>query len=429
MYIHVVQPGDTIQTISDFYGVSVEKIILDNGLENPNDLVIGQSIVIAYPEITYTVQEGDTLLDIANHYNVTVIQLLANNPHLSERGYLLPGETLTISYHRIGTITTHGNTAPFINKATLKKTLPFLTYLSVLNYTAAEGGDIITYYDDTETIQLAKDYGVMPLMLLTTLSVQGEANIGVAFDLLLNEEYQNRQIENVLNILRTKGYYGVNISFEYISVSNLQQYEAYFTKISQRLQEEGYFVFLTITPNITSINNEVVFERIDYTHLDQLSQHIIFMNYEWATSVNPPSPISSIYNLNIFLDYVLQFISPEKVIIGCPTLGYDWELPYSAGLSSIYSLTLNRTINLARYVGATIQFDEKSQTPYFTYTILSNGDQIAHIVWFIDARSINSLLGLVAKYNLNGTGIWNITIYNAQLWTVINSQYEIEKLV
>ena len=58
MIIHVVQQGDTIESIAERYGVSVTRLIIDNGLEEPDHLVIGQSIIVAFPELTYTVQEG-----------------------------------------------------------------------------------------------------------------------------------------------------------------------------------------------------------------------------------------------------------------------------------------------------------------------------------------------------------------------------------
>jgi spore germination protein len=152
------------------------------------------------------------------------------------------------------------------------------------------------------------------------------------------------------------------------------------------------------------------------------------MSYEWATNINPPSPISSIHNIDLFLNRVSNYISPEKEIIGAVTMGYDWELPFSAGVTSVYALTMERAVDLARIAGAVIQFDEISQTPFFTYSVGSIDNQVSHIVWFIDARSINSLLGLVSKYSLGGLGVWNITIYNPQLWLIINSQYEIEKV-
>lgn len=427
MLIHVVQSGETIESIANYYGISVTRLIMDNGLINPYNLVIGQCIVIVYPELTYTVKEGDTLTDIANLYNVTIMQLLQNNPFLSERD-INPGDIIIISYNKKGKITTHGNTVPYINKDTLRKTLPYLTYLSVLNYTLTKEGDIITYYDDTELIQITKEYGTLPLMLLTTLTVQGEANIAIAYDILLSEEFQNRQIANILNILGTKGYYGVNISFQYISQLNLQLYESYLTNISKQLTKEGYLVFVTINPDINNVLQEVRFAQVDYSILNRLAQNIIFMSYEWATNVNPPSPISSIYNLEVFLDYINNYILPDKTIIGLATIGYDWELPYAAGFSSVTSMTLDRVIELAVNVEAIIQFDEISQTPYFTYVNNIDDQQISHIVWFIDARSINALLELVSKYELQGTNIWNITVYNTQLWLIINSQYEIVKV-
>ena len=427
MIIHVVQSGDTIQSIAEFYGITVEMLIRDNGLQAFATLVVGQCIVITYPEVIYVVQEGDSISGIASLHNVSEMQLLMNNPHLAGRDELEPGEILVVSYNKSGRITTHGNTYAYINPETLRKTLPYLTYLSILNYTATNEGEIIIFYDDTEIIQLAREYKVVPLLLLTTLSLQGDANIGIAYDLLLNADYQSRQIDNLLMILRTKGYSGVNLSIEYINVSNIQLYEAYITNISQSLSQEGFLVFVTINPNISITNNEIRFAQIDYTLLDNTSYNIIFMTYEWAKNTNPPGPISSIKNVDFFLSYLSQSISTEKVIIGLATIGYDWELPFYLDISSVSSLTLERVIDLAREEGAEILFDEVSQTPYFRYISTDNTKQVAHIVWFIDARSINALLDLGVKYNLQGVSIWNITIYNPQLWLIINSQYEIMK--
>jgi spore germination protein len=87
MIIHVVLPGETMESIANQYGVAVERLILDNDIPNPNNLIVGQSILIAYPTITYTVQEGDTLKGIADAYDISVMQILRNNPFLSEREF------------------------------------------------------------------------------------------------------------------------------------------------------------------------------------------------------------------------------------------------------------------------------------------------------------------------------------------------------
>lgn len=426
MTIHIVKPGETIQSIAEFYGVSANKLIEDNGLDRADELIAGQTLVIVTPETTYTVKEGDTLANIADFFQVPVIELLANNPYLAEREYLYPGDILVIRYAKREAITTHGNTVPNINKTTLRRTLPYLTYISVLNYTAAKDGEIVSYYDDSEIVQIAKAYGVAPLMLLTTLTIQGEANLIADFEVLLNEEFQSRQIENILTIMKTKGYYGLNLSLQYISLSNIDLYESYFANVTNRLNSEGYQVFVTINPNINESSNEVSFQKVDYSVINRLAQNIIFSSYEWAFNINPPSPITSIYKTEMFLNYVLNYIPPDKIIIGIATLGYDWELPYVAGISNVNVISFDNVNDLASNNNVGIQYDDLSQTPYFTYT---TNNQINHAVWFINAQTINATLELVSKYNLKGISVWNITVYNPQLWLIINAEYAIEKVL
>ncbi len=262
-------------------------------------------------------------------------------------------------------------------------------------------------------------------MLLTTLTIQGEANITTDFDILLNKEFQEVQIENILRILKKKGYWGLNLSLQYISLSNLSLYEEYFTNVVNHLNAEGYQVFVTINPNIKFINNKVEFQKIDYSIINQLAHNIIFTSYEWAFNINPPSPITSVYQTKMFLDYILNYIPPDKVIIGIATLGYDWELPYVAGFTEVNVISYDNVNNLARQHDVSIQFDDTSQTPYFTY---NRNEYEDHVVWFINAKTINDILNLVSEYNLKGISVWNITVYNLQLWLIINSQYVIEKI-
>ena len=46
MQIYVVKPNDTLTTIARSFGTTVEDIAEANELPNPNNLVIGQALVI-----------------------------------------------------------------------------------------------------------------------------------------------------------------------------------------------------------------------------------------------------------------------------------------------------------------------------------------------------------------------------------------------
>ncbi len=428
MRIHVVQQGETIESIAALYGTTVEIIVLVNGIAVSGRLVPGQAIVIVSPETTYIVQEGDTLPDIADKNGVTVLELLRNNPFLADRQYIYAGETLIISYgKKIRKVTTNGYASAYINRDTLRKTLPYLTYLSVLGYSVTGNGEVIDI-DDSDILQLANVYHVMPLLIINSLSTLGQINVENAFSILNNEANMDRLIDNLVDLLKKKGYYGINITYELLSSLTLSAYESFNTKAYNRLKKEGLFFLVTISPNIIFTATEITYEKVNYSKIAAQSDGLVILNYLWGSYLGPPAPIASIARINEFLDYLLPMVLPGKLVLGLPLIAYDWELPYTVGLSKASSLSLDSAIALAKEYNVNIQFDELSQTPFYTYNTQITGIPIEHVVWFVDARSMDANMKLITDRGLSGTGLWNIMQFVPQLWAVINTQYEIEHI-
>ena len=428
MLIHVVNPEETIYTIAATYNVSVTRLIEENGIMNPEHLVVGQTIVIAYPEQIYITKEGDTLSSIANDFQVTKMQILRNNPFLSNRDVIYKGELIVISYETMGSISINAYAYPFIDKGTLRKTLPYLTYLTIFNYRSIGAGEIVGD-DDTELIQIAKEYGVAPLMSLSTLNYQGTSDIEVVNRILYNEDNMALHIDAILTILKEKGYYGFNVSIVNLNPENREAYENYITTLSIRLKEAGYLLFVTITPKIILDSTEVNFVKVDYTVLGKAADYIQILSYGWGSFAGPPSPTTPAYLTNALLSYAVSMIPPSKIYSGISIIGYDWQSPYIIGVTKANSLTTDAAIELALQTGATISFDNVSMAPYYEYTVYIAGIQIRHTVWFTDARSIDALVGFVPAFGIQGVGIWNIMNYFAQMWLVINSTYQINKVL
>ena len=429
MEIYVVKDGDTIESIADNFGVSEEKIIQDNELTNPSQLVPGEMVVIVYPSQTHTVLQGESLGSIAALYNISINELLRNNPILSDIEYVYPGQVLTISFNRSESIETYGYTNAFISRQLLAKTLPYLTYLPIFNYRISSTGEIIETGQDSDMIEMATSFGVVPLLHLSTITVQGEFDVETTYDVLSNEDLQDIIIENVINILRDKEYYGVLISAQYINTENQDLFSIYARKFSDRLEPEGYLTLITIDPNLTSFNGNIYFENIDYSAISSAVDSILFLEYRWGLEIVPPGPLISIPEQDVFLDYVLLQMQADKVVVGFPVLGYRWELPFTISFSGNEFLTRSNIINLARDYGVTIQFDEISQNSYYYYEETDNSETRQYIVWFINAIAIDSLVKLIFENGINKTGIWNILSYWPQLWLILNSQYEIIKLL
>ena len=82
MIIYTVKQGDTLENIANENGVTVEQILNTNFPPNPDNLVVGQKLVILVPEVEYIVEEGDTLDSIAQKFNTSVIDILQKNPSI-----------------------------------------------------------------------------------------------------------------------------------------------------------------------------------------------------------------------------------------------------------------------------------------------------------------------------------------------------------
>jgi len=100
---YVVQVGDSIASIGARFGVSGDEIEKLNSITDPNEIYVGQTLLIpssaATPEPggaeTYVVQAGDTLGKIAVRYGVTVEQLQEANG-IDDPDSITLGQVLTI---------------------------------------------------------------------------------------------------------------------------------------------------------------------------------------------------------------------------------------------------------------------------------------------------------------------------------------------
>ena len=425
MDIHVVRAGETLYEIAGRYGVSPERLALDNGLENPTRLVTGQTLVILYPERSVTVQPGETLSAIAAREGVTVNQLLRNNYGLGGDVTVYPGQTIVIDYRqeKQGAMSVNGYVYPFVDREVLRQALPYLTYLTMFTYGFTSEGELIDL-EDEDLIRLAREYGVAPLMHLSTLTPEGNFSSELANRLLNDPAMQERLIDQVLEVLRAKNYEGLDVDFEFVAPENRQAYIDFIASLTARLNAEGYIVVTALAPKTYAEQPGLLYEAHDYSGIGAVSNAVLLMTYEWGYSAGPPMAVSPIGSVRRVLDYGVTAIEPSKIYMGMPNYGYDWPLPFERGVTRAPSIGNVEAVDIAARYGAVILYDEASQAPHFNYF---NEAWTEHEVWFEDARSVRAKLALVPEYGLAGVGYWNLMRPFPQNWQVLNALYEIRR--
>lgn len=468
MIIHVVKSGESIYSIASQYGVAPSEIIAENGLESPNQLSVGQALVITPATRTYTVQSGDTLYAIAQRFGVTVNEILRINPDITDPSMIYPGQEITIpvsgreiytvkagdTLYRIAqrygvsvdqilrinpqitdpgeiypgqmiviptgektTIQVNGYIYPSTELASLNKTLPNLTYLSIFSYMVNGDGSLVTI-DDEPMIRAARNAGVAPLMVINNRRF----NSDVASELLYSPQAQDRLIDRVLDIMGRKGYYGLNIDFEYVYPSDREAYNRFLARMAAAMEENGYIISSAVAPKYSATQQGILYEAHDYPVHGRLMDFVVVMTYEWGYRYGPPMAISPIPQVKRVLDYAVTAIPPDKILMGMPDYGYDWI----TGEFPAEHLSAQQAVNRAYEVGVEIQYDPVSEAPFYRYYDVEGR---AHTVWFNDARSWQAQLRLVDQYGLLGVSIWMVVDYAPQLWLVLNSMYDVAKVL
>lgn len=284
MIIYVVKEGDTLTGIAAATGSSVKRIQRDNALTDESVLVPGQALVILQPNVTHTVAEGETFSGIAQQYGISPKELLANNPALNGRETLYPGETLVIDYvtnMERRELAVNGYAYPYIDREILRKTLPYLTYITLFTYGFTENGDLIGI-DDEEVIQIAKQYQVAPLMLLSTLTESGTFSNELASKIFADEAAKDNLFNQILENLRVKGYYGLDVDFEFVLPEDKENYVQFLTDLKARLEPEGYPLITALAPKTSGEQRGLLYESHDYPAIGAVADYVLLMTYEWG---------------------------------------------------------------------------------------------------------------------------------------------------
>ena len=330
MRIHVVKKGESLFSIAQQYGVSARLLQKQNEVPADGTLVTGQTLVILLPEKTHIVRSGDTVYSIARKYGVSAREIFQNNIFLQGQGTLTPGEELIVTLKdapKGGALGVNGYAYPFIGNDLLRQVLPYMTYVTPFTYGIGANGRLMPLRDEG-ILAAAGQYGVQPWMHLASLTEEGRFSSARAEALLQSGPQQEELLEQVKEILKEKGYGGLDVDFEYIRPELGAAYAAFVVMLRRELNSLGYSVLAALAPKTFAGQRGLLYEAHDYAALGQAANGVLLMTYEWGYTAGPPMAVAPLNKVRQVLDYALTEIAAEKLFLGVPVYGYDWPLPF-----------------------------------------------------------------------------------------------------
>lgn len=427
MQIHVVQEGQTIYTIAEIYNSTTSAIIKANEVQNPNHLVVGQTLVIPISGSYYTVQAGDSLSSIAKNFGMNY-ETLAEVNKISTPDLLSIGLTLYIPPRpkRDAEVNayaepTGGTVTPALEQAA-RDASPFLTYLAPFSFQINRDGTLKELpLNNFPAIAESSD---TTLMLVVTNLENQKFSAELGRIILTDENIQNRLLDNIIATAKKYTFRDVHFDMEFLPPDLKENYNAFLRKAKTSFLKEGLLMSTALAPKTSATQAGAWYEAHDYKAHGEIADFVVIMTYEWGYSGGPPMPVSPIGPVRKVIEYALTEMPASKIMMGQNLYGYDWTLPYISGGQYARAVSPQRAIQIAARNNTLIEYDDNAQAPYFNYTD-SNGK--SHIVWFEDARSIQAKLDLIKELDLRGISYWKLGLSFPQNWLLITDNFNVVK--
>ena len=427
MQIHVVQSGQTIFQIAQIYNSTVSAIVGANEVPNPNQLVVGQTLVIPILGSYYWVQRGDSLYSIAQRFGLSYQELARINGipvgqplQIGLRLYIPPRPRreaeINAYVEPIG-----ATVAPELEQAA-RKAAPFLTYLAPFSYRVQRDGSLqAPPLNNFPAIAQANN---ATLMMVVTNLEEGQFSAELGRIILTNEEIQNRLLNNIIATAKQYNFRDIHFDMEFLPPELRENYNSFLRKAKARLSKEGFLMSTALAPKTSATQVGEWYEAHDYKAHGEIADFVVLMTYEWGYSGGPPMAVSPIGPVRQVIQYALTEMPPSKIMMGQNLYGYDWTLPYVPGGPYARAVSPQRAIAIAAENNVAIRYDNIAQAPYFNYTD-NQGKQ--HVVWFEDARSIQAKFNLVKELGLRGVSYWKLGLPFPQNWLLIEDNFDVVK--
>lgn len=426
MQIHVVQSGQTIGGIARFYGTTSEEIVEANELPDPNQLVVGQAMVIPIVGSYYWVQPGDSLWSISQRYNMSYQELARVNGIAADRPltvgfrlYIPPRPRSRADFNAY--VEPRGTSVSAALEESARNAAPHLTYLAPFSFQALRDGSLKEPPLDNFG-GIARDHRLV-LMMVITNQENDQFNAELGQILLTDPAIRSRFLDNIVATANKYGFRDIHFDFEYLRPQDREAYNNFLREAKVRFSTYGWLLSTALAPKTSRNQQGAWYEAHDYKAHGEIVDFVVIMTYEWGYSGGPAQAVSPIGPVRRVLEYALSEMPGSKIMMGQNLYGYDWTLPFVQG-SVARAVSPQQAIQIAAGNQVPIEYDWRAQAPFFHY---SDNEGKRHEVWFEDARSIQAKFDLLKELGLRGMSYWKLGLSFPQNWLLLEDNFEVVK--
>jgi len=208
----------------------------------------------------------------------------------------------------------------------------------------------------------------------------------------------------------------INLDIEYTqnaSPAARDNFTKFVTEVRKELKNNETLT-VEISPTDAIHNN-----LIDPKAMSEIADNVVLMAYDYHStssfvtgSVAPLSGagVMSEYDVTAAVEKTLDLIPPQKLVLGIPLYGYEWEtltqIPRSAIIPNSGVAASNRRaeVLLSSCASCSATLDKEADEKYISYFDQNLGDY--HTIFYPDKDSTVAKINLTNKFQLGGLALW-----------------------
>jgi spore germination protein YaaH len=264
--------------------------------------------------------------------------------------------------------------------------------------------------ENQEIIKFAKQNNIKIIPVITN-----DCDPYASEQVLKNAKVADRNITNIMHKVTSFKYDGIEPNYECMhGLKYRPLLTSFMQKLSNKLHAKGKLLSTALHAKTTDKGTWEGPASQDWKALSKYCDQLKLMTYDYHWSTSDAGDIAPVSWMKGVLAYAVKIIPKNKIYLGIPFYGYDWQG------QTAKDLVYQDVLDLIDQYQPSVKISSGPEK-YFSYTA---EDGKSHTVYYLDHEVLPKRLDLVKTYNIAGIGIWRLGQEDPANWQVIADKFK-----